>query len=161
MLSGLIKAENRADARHAFAVESNMIEREDIPTSDQVRAVEIAECGIKTQKDILKLHKLCTAHIKEKWCGKYRDCQVYIGNHIPPKASEVPKLMARFVAQLPMMDSWEAHNHFQKIHPFEDFNGRVGRLIWLSKAVEEGYNYKFSFLHQYYYQTLSHFKDEN
>jgi len=33
------------------------------------------------------------------------------------------------------MNSWEAHNKFEAIHPFQDLNGKVGRLIWLSKAI--------------------------
>jgi Fic family protein len=56
------------------------------------------------------------------------------------------------------MDSYEAHVRFEKIHPFQDGNGRIGRAIWLKKALNEGYDYRISFLHKFYYQTLSHSK---
>lgn len=66
--------------------------------------------------------------------------------------------MRAFWRTLPKLDAWEAHNRFQKIHPFEDLNGRTGRLIWLHKAIDEGYTGRIGFLHAYYYATLSRMK---
>ena len=77
-----------------------------------------------------------------------------MGSYVPPSPELIPSLMQDFVDKWDDMDSWEAHNAFEKIHPFEDFNGRMGRLIWLSKAVTKGYSFKIPFLQTYYYQTL-------
>jgi Fic family protein len=70
----------------------------------------------------------------------------------------VPDLMDNFIKVLPILDSWETHNKFEKIHCFTDLNGRVGRLIWLRKAIDEGYNFEIPFLQMYYYQTLQHYE---
>jgi len=139
-----------------FAKESNLIEGEKKVTRDQVYAVEKAIDLPMTMENILFLHSLCGKHIKAEWVGKLRKCQVYIGRYTPPAPEYVHGQMETLVRQLPMMDSWQAHNLFEKIHPFEDLNGRVGRLIWLHKAYQEGYDFSISFLHKFYYQTLSH-----
>ncbi len=141
-----------------FAKDSNAIEGEIVTTKGQIDAVETVYFQKEELdlKDILALHSLCGRHLKADWVGRFRDCQVYIGDHLPPAPEHVQDQMETFVRQLPMMDSWKAHNLFEAIHPFQDLNGRVGRLIWLSKAVGEGYDFQRSFLHHYYYQTLNH-----
>lgn len=90
--------------------------------------------------------------------GQYRDCQVYVGNHTPPAPALLPSLMEEFFKSLPEMDSYEAHIKYEKIHGFEDLNGRTGRLLWLKKWLEEheGCDIPVSFLQQFYYQTLDH-----
>ena len=86
----------------------------------------------------------------------YRSVNVRVGSHIAPEHQVVPELIKRFWRALPKLDAWQAHNKFEAIHPFEDLNGRTGRLIWLHKAVDEGYAGQISFLHRFYYDTLSH-----
>ncbi len=141
-----------------FAIDSNFIEGETITTPEQIKAVEMAvglEGNLRIE-DILNLHAFCGKHLKADWVGRFRDCQVIVGNYTPPLPEYVEEQTKTLARQLPMIDSWMAHNEFQNIHPFQDLNGRVGRLIWLSKAVNEGYNFQRGFLHQYYYQTLNH-----
>lgn len=87
--------------------------------------------------------------------GEYRDCQVYVGEHTPPGPKLVPHLMSNLFLDLEKMDSHEAHIRFEKIHPFEDLNGRTGRLLWLHKFVGERGFTPSSFLQFFYYQTLS------
>lgn len=148
--------------------ESNLIEGEKDLSSDplfhnigrlnpnDIVAAECALLGVQTLKDILNLHAIVGRHLKQKWVGKWRKVKVKVGNHIPPGPIAVPYLMGEFMKRFDKMNAWEAHNRFQDIHPFQDLNGRVGRLIWLSKAYqEEGYSFQRTFLHEYYYQTLS------
>jgi Fic family protein len=76
--------------------------------------------------------------------GEFRDQQVYIGSstlsrarYVPPPAREVHPLMEvleQYVnqpaGQLPKLVNLAlVHYQFEAIHPFEDGNGRIGRLL--------------------------------
>jgi len=139
-----------------FAKHSAEIEGES-ETSGQIDAVETLEgFDNMTEKKILLLHSTCLREVDVDWKGKWRTCDVSVGGYDAPHCSEVPGLMKVYIDGFTGLDPWEAHNAFQEIHPFQDFNGRVGRLLWLYKALQEGYNYEISFLKKYYYQTLAH-----
>ena len=90
---------------------------------------------------ILKLHELIVINTLREdlisQIGKFRTVQVFIGRSIPPKASEVPKQIARLLRWYstnkkklhPLILASYFHTEFEKIHPFVDGNGRVGRLL--------------------------------
>ncbi len=90
---------------------------------------------------ILKLHELVVINtLKEdliSQIGKFRTVQVFIGRSIPPKASEVPKQITRLLRWYstnkkklhPLILASYFHTEFERIHPFVDGNGRVGRLL--------------------------------
>ncbi|MGC2063409.1 MAG: Fic family protein, partial [Thermodesulfovibrionales bacterium] len=78
------------------------------------------------------------------WAGRFRDINVQVGSHQPPPYFEVPiqirlfceDLSARLtntsgqadiekIAETLAFADWR----FQWIHPFKDFNGRVGRIL--------------------------------
>lgn len=69
--------------------------------------------------------------------GRYRTVQIFIGRSIPPKPQEVPKKMASLLRWYsinkkrlhPLVLASYFHIEFEKIHPFVDGNGRVGRLL--------------------------------
>jgi Fic family protein len=142
-----------------FMLESNRIEGEDRlnPGDEDAFFFATNTESIWYVEDILLLHQYLGSYLKRDWVGKWRNCGVRVGNYIPPKAEEVPNLMADYAINLTSMNSFEAHNEFEYIHPFRDLNGRVGRLIWLSKAVNEGYDFSIPFLQKYYYQALAHY----
>ena len=90
---------------------------------------------------ILKLHELIIINtLREDLAsqiGKFRKVQVFVGRKIPPKASEVPKQIASLLRWYsknkkkihPLVLASHFHAEFEKIHPFVDGNGRVGRLL--------------------------------
>ncbi len=80
-----------------------------------------------------------------EWAGRYRDVNVQVGAHTPPPFHEVPVFVRLFcddlaerlrhlrpregdpgtLATLLAWVDWR----FQWIHPFRDFNGRIGRVL--------------------------------
>ena len=144
------------DQLMGFMLESNFIEGEtSLNPNDLLCARRAISGGLSSLEDILEVHKLLTEHKRDFYSGgKWRTVNVRVGNYYPPSFDEVPKLMEGFNHTYGEFGSWKTHNDFEQIHPFEDFNGRMGRLIWLSLAVNEGYNFTIPFLRAYYYQTL-------
>lgn len=143
-----------------FMLESNKIERDTgfkntgLNLWDE-EAFDFAMNGINNEEDILIVHKILTRHLNVTWSGKYRKINVSVGGYIPPDWRAVPGKMKEYFNWYSAFDSWKAYNEFEFIHPFADFNGRTGRLIWLSKATWEGYSFQIPFLQMYHYQTLN------
>lgn len=92
-------------------------------------------------------HKVGFRWIFPETGGKFRTVDVTVSAHKPPKFYEVPQYMEDFCRDLqerfrhlPTIDkpnffdtlvellSW-AHHRFLWIHPFQDYNGRIGRLL--------------------------------
>jgi len=69
--------------------------------------------------------------------GRYRTVQVFVGRSVPPKPQEVPRKIANLLRWYsvnkkrlhPLVLASYFHTEFEKIHPFVDGNGRVGRLL--------------------------------
>ena len=95
----------------------------------------------KSEKDLLKSHKLMMEKLVSS-AGSYRNMNAGVGSnnvitHIAPPPYQVPELMGNLFEWLqntkdhPLIVSCVFHYEFEFIHPFQDGNGRVGRL-WQS-----------------------------
>lgn len=135
-----------------FCLESDTIEGES-GSSNTIDATKFILENELNESNLLKAHKLFAPNAD--WSGEYRRCNVKVGNHTPVSFKFVQDSMRVWFSRVSKLNSWRTHNTFEDIHPFRDGNGRMGRAIWLKKAIEEGYNYERGFLHHYYYQTLS------
>ena len=94
-----------------------------------------------TKEFILEMHNLVVADTLRQdlisQLGRYRTVQVFVGRSIPPKPQDVPKKMASLLRWYytnkrklhPLVLASYFHTEFEKIHPFIDGNGRVGRLL--------------------------------
>ena len=87
------------------------------------------------ERFIKNLNKIINKNIK--YTEGYRTVQVFIqgSEHIPPEPEKVPNLMMYYIYNY-NHDNQDiftkiSRNHieFEKIHPFEDGNGRTGRLL--------------------------------
>ena len=98
------------------------------------------------QKDLLKAHQLMMNDLVKN-NGKYRKGGVGIFDgkevvHVAPPADRVPFLMNDLFDWLkssdahPLIKSCVFHYEFEFIHPFEDGNGRMGRL-WQTVILTE------------------------
>ena len=98
------------------------------------------------EKDLLKAHKLMMQDLVER-NGKYRTDGVGIFDgkkvvHMAPPADRVPELMGDLFEWLktsdihPLIKSCVFHYEFEFIHPFQDGNGRIGRL-WQTVILKE------------------------
>jgi cell filamentation protein, protein adenylyltransferase len=101
-----------------------------------------------TIETILQLHTLVLTNIDPS-AGKFREVPVYIrGSNLElPHARQVPSLIAQWCAWLrgdglqyePVTRAALAHHGFVAVHPFEDGNGRTGRLLLNLMLMREGY----------------------
>ena len=87
------------------------------------------------ERFIKKINETINKNIKET--SGFRKVQVFIqgSDHIPPEPEKVPNLMNYYVYNYNndiediFLKIAKYHIEFEKIHPFEDGNGRTGRLL--------------------------------
>lgn len=129
--------------------ESNLIEGFDNPGADSCLSDAWRYLNRYLHADLTKdiiceaLFQL-TQHQKELLSidrNRYREIKVTVGGRLCPAPHIVPELMHNWL--LDMKEHWqtlepkEMHIRFEKIHPFIDGNGRIGRLLmwWHEKKL--------------------------
>ena len=127
-----------------FILESNRIEG--VYTLDPYAQAIIAWDFLKRQNKltipvILDTHRLLTQNLLTRdVSGNFRQCEVTIGGRLGAKWAIVPQLMDnwlfKYVKAKTKEQIKESHIEFEKIHPFIDGNGRIGRLIMMWQWVK-------------------------
>lgn len=160
-----LRKENRIKTIHSsLAIENNSLTIEQITAiidgkrvlgspneiQEVKNAVQTYELLLKLnpyeEKDLLKAHSLMMQDLVSN-SGKYRNegVGIFDGNqvvHLAPPADRVPLLMADLFNWLktsdvhPLIKSCVFHYEFEFIHPFQDGNGRMGRL-WQTVILKE------------------------
>lgn len=111
---------------------------------------------------ILMLHKMLIANIRDDIAGRFRGEKewVRVGNYIAVNPKEIPDRLEKMMAEY-NADSRKSivqriaklHLTFEYIHPFNDGNGRIGRVINNYLLMREGFvpiNIKFIDRSMYY-----------
>ncbi len=95
---------------------------------------------------LLRWHKEIFGETKPDIAGKYRDYLVRVGSHLAPDWQEVKKMINELIDFIkknkkvnPVELSARTHYKFEKIHPFGDGNGRIGRLLMNHILWHSGY----------------------
>ncbi len=114
--------------------------REIYETINHKRALELLFNNLQNSKElderlIKKLNEIINRDIKDT--EGHRTVQVFIqgSEHIPPEPEKIPNLMLYHIynynhdEQDIFSKIAKYHIEFEKIHPFEDENGRTGRLL--------------------------------
>lgn len=133
---------------------------EDATNSDEREALNVARAmefiqntGEELSLELIrKLHRICFEGSK-KFAGNFRDVEVVIRNaygeivhrgipkeEIENELVELSKWYGENANELkPLVLAALVHNQFEFIHPFEDGNGRVGRLLLNYVLLQHGY----------------------
>ena len=141
-------------------------EREIFETKNLARVVSYINKRAKEQELnsdlILLLHKMLMSNIRDEIAGRFRkdDEYVRVGSHIAPPPKEINESLEK------MFSEYNATNHeniikriarlllaFEYLHPFNDGNGRIGRVINNYLLIREGFvpiNIKFIDRKKYY-----------
>lgn len=99
---------------------------------------------------LLEIHKIAFGQLYD-WAGKWRTNEVTVGQLIPTKPTLVLQTMYQFIDNLNFKISISnnrekhidclvySHYEFIKIHPFNNGNGRTGRILMNIVAMKFGY----------------------
>ena len=123
-----------------------------IETANHFRAIDyIINCAEEplTEDIIKELHKILKTGTKDShlsWfnVGEYKARANVVGGHetTPPSkvAGEIKKLLIAYtqISDMSIENIIQFHHDFEKIHPFQDGNGRVGRLIAFKECLRFG-----------------------
>ncbi|MBI1974560.1 MAG: Fic family protein [Candidatus Zambryskibacteria bacterium] len=141
-------------------------EREIFEAKNLARVVSYIDKRAKEQElgfdVVLSLHKMLMSNIRDEIAGRFRrDGEyVHVGSHIAPAPKEINGSFEK------MLSEYNATSHeniikriarlhlaFEYLHPFNDGNGRIGRVINNYLLIREGFvpiNIKFIDRKKYY-----------
>lgn len=181
--SNHIEGSKLSEDQTRLIFETNTIDMGDgIPVDDILETVhhfraidyciDIAEESL-TEDIIKKLHYIIKHDTKDStlsWfaVGDYKKRANVVGGRETTKPSEVSKSMKELLEtyntkeNIKIEDIIELHAEFEYIHPFQDGNGRVGRLVVLKECLK---NNLIPFIIEdskkgFYYRGLSEWRNE-
>ena len=162
---------------NTIGIENEIINVDDIvETTNHFKCIDqiidlanypLSESMIKQLHSILKTG---TSDSRKNWfsVGEYKRFENEVGGSITTKPKDVSKEIRALLKeynlskQKTLEEIIEFHYEFEKIHPFQDGNGRVGRLIMFKECLRNGIT-PFIIdddIKQIYYRGLKEWKNE-
>lgn len=136
---------------NTIGIENEVLNVDDIiETTNHFRCIDMIIDHVKTElneKFIKELHfilKSGTSDSKKDWfaVGDYKKFPNEVGNMKTPIPEEVDNLMKDLLKEYnskkekTFEDILDFHVQFERIHPFQDGNGRIGRLIMFKECLK-------------------------
>lgn len=173
----------QGQVRSIYETNSIGITEEPVVVDDVIEAVNHFQCIDRiiqraseplTEEFILELHKILktgTSDSRLDWfaVGAYKKVSNEVGGRDTTPPQEVPEAMEQLLTEYhsnrekQLEDLIDFHVRFEHIHPFQDGNGRVGRLILFKECLRYGV-VPFVIqddLKMFYYRGLSQWGREN
>ena len=138
---------------HTFLPESGAINTDDIAeTVNHFRCIDLVidMANYQLSESLIKqLHGLLksgTSDSRQTWfvVGDYKRYENEVGGHMTAKPGQVKEKMRALINEYnsskkkTLEEIIEFHWKFEEIHPFQDGNGRVGRLIMFKECLKNG-----------------------
>lgn len=136
---------------NTIGIENEVLNVDDIiETTNHFRCIDMIIDHVKTElneKFIKELHfilKSGTSDSKKDWfaVGDYKKIPNEVGNMKTPLPENVDNLMKDLLKEYnskkekTFEDILDFHVQFERIHPFQDGNGRIGRLIMFKECLK-------------------------
>lgn len=168
--------------RYIYETNTIGLEKEPVNIDDIIETINHFQCfdyildcaeDILTENIIKKIHLLLKSNTSDsrlEWfnVGDYKQRANMVGDSkttIPGKVKkEIQQLLFAYQQKenITFEDIVEFHYHFERIHPFQDGNGKVGRLIIFKECLK--YNIVPFIIDEqhklYYYRGLKEFENE-
>lgn len=168
--------------RYIYETNTIGLEKEPANIDDIIETVNHFQCfdyilgcaeDVLTESIIKKIHRILKSNTSDsrlEWfnAGDYKQRSNMVGDSKTTPPGRVKKEMQQLLFKYQQMetvtfeDIVEFHYHFEKIHPFQDGNGRVGRLIIFKECLK--YNITPFIIDErhklYYYRGLKEFENE-
>jgi len=123
------------------------------------------------KETILLLHKMLIGGINDKIAGRFRASHEYVrvGSHIAPAPEHIEQLLDNLLTDYESShDEYfldrisRFHLEFERIHPFVDGNGRIGRVLINMQLMLHGYTgviIRNKGKRDYYYPAFQAYQD--
>ena len=144
------------ETRYIFETNTIGIDKKTINVDDIIETVNHFKCidmiidnankniSEKLIKNLHKILKNSTSDSKKDWfaVGEYKKFPNTVGDILTARPDEVEKKMKKLIAQYnakktkSLDDLLDFHYKFECIHPFQDGNGRIGRLLLFKECLK-------------------------